>query len=46
VLLGNSIAYTVNWNSDARFSDYASKPVRLKVELRDADLFALQFVER
>ena len=45
-LLGNSVAYTVNWNSDAKLADYAGKPVRLKVELKDADLFAIQSVEK
>ena len=45
-LLGNSVAHTVNWNSDAQLANYAGKPVRLKVELKDADLFAIQFVEK
>ena len=45
-LLGNSVAYTVHWNSDARLADYAGRPVRLKVELKDADLFAIRFVEK
>ena len=45
-LMGNSVAYTVNWNSDAKLASYTGKPVRLKVELKDADLFAIQFVEK
>jgi hypothetical protein len=45
-LFGNSVAYTVRWNSNALLADYAGKPVRLKVELRDADLFTIQFVKK
>jgi hypothetical protein len=46
LLFGNSIDYTVNWNSDNKLASYAGKPVRLKVELKDADLFAIQFVKK
>jgi len=45
-LFGNSIAYPVHWNSDAQLANCAGKPVRLKAELKDADLFAIQFVNR
>ena len=43
LLLGNSVAYTVRWNSDADLADYAGKPVRLRFVLADADLFAFRF---
>jgi hypothetical protein len=43
-LFGNSVAYTVKWKSGANLADHAGKPVRLKAELKDADLFAIQFV--
>lgn len=44
-ILGNSVAYTVNWHGGAGVAGYAGKPVRIKFELKDADLFAIQFVE-
>jgi hypothetical protein len=44
-LFGNNPAHPVKWNSDAKLAQYAGRPVRLKVQLRDADLFALQFVQ-
>ena len=45
-LFGNSVAYVVNWNGNAKIGNYAGKPVRLKIELKDADLFAIQFFEK
>lgn len=45
-LIGNEIDRTVRWNkevSDA--SPLAGKPVRLKISLSDADVFAFQFTD-
>lgn len=42
-LFGNSVAHTVNWNSDAKLADYVGKPVRLRFVLKDADLYAFRF---
>jgi hypothetical protein len=42
-LFGNSTAKTVHWNGDAELSNYAGKPVRIRFELKDADLYAFRF---
>ena len=42
-IVGDSIATNVKWNSDTIFTALAGKPVRLLVELKDADLYSLQF---
>jgi hypothetical protein len=34
----------VTWRSDRRLADLSGRPVRLKVELVDAKLFAFQFL--
>lgn len=44
-LFGNNLSQRVTWNSDAKLRDYAGKAVRLKIELKDADLFAIRFVD-
>jgi len=43
VITGDSIERTVAWNSRADLRKLAGQVVRLKFELRDADLFALRF---
>ena len=43
ILFGDSIAEAVTWSGDPNLSALAGKPVRLKFELRDADLYAFQF---
>ena len=42
-LFGNSVDYPVKWKGEAKLSDLAGKPVRLRFVLKDADLYAFQF---
>ncbi|MCA9093714.1 MAG: hypothetical protein KDA68_09525, partial [Planctomycetaceae bacterium] len=44
-LFGNSVSQPVKWNGDAQLGEYAGEAVRLKIELKDADLFAIRFVD-
>ncbi len=41
----DDLARTVAWKSGADISDLAGKPVRLRFQMKDADLFALEFVK-
>jgi hypothetical protein len=43
-LIGNEITRTVHWTSASDLSKLAGRSVRLRCVLRDADLFALQFL--
>lgn len=42
-LFGDSIAADYRWNSSAKLEEWAGRPVRLRIRLRDADLYSLQF---
>ena len=42
-LFGNEIAHTVSWRESADVSALAGKPVRLRVRLKDADLYSFRF---
>jgi hypothetical protein len=42
-ILGDDIARVVTWKGGADVSRLAGQPVRLRFQLRDADLFSLQF---
>lgn len=42
-LFGNEIETIVTWNNRSDLSHLAGKPVRLRVRLRDADLYSLRF---
>lgn len=44
-IIGNEIERTVRWTGQADLEALAGQPVCLRIMLRDADLFALQFVE-
>ena len=44
-LFGNGIAHTVSWRGCSDLSALAGKPVRLRVRMKDADLFAMQFAD-
>ena len=44
-MYGDSIDRTIGWKSGNDVSQLAGKPVRLRFVLRDADLYAFQFVE-
>jgi hypothetical protein len=43
-VFGDTIGGVVSWNGDAGLSAHAGKPVRLRVRLRDASLYAFRFV--
>ena len=45
-LFGNSVQRPVTWKQGADVSAIAGKPVRLRFELKDADLFSLRFDTR
>ncbi len=42
-LVGDEIARIVRWQGGARLGAWAGKPVRLRVALKDADLYAIKF---
>lgn len=44
-LFGNEIEHVVTWKGKSDVSALAGKPVRLRVKLRDADLYSLRFAE-
>lgn len=43
-LLGNRLAWPVKWKSGGDVSKVAGQPVRLRFVMKDADIFAIQFV--
>jgi len=42
---GDEISKTVRWSSKRRLSRIAGKPVVLTFELKNADLYSLQFAD-
>ncbi len=42
-IFGDSLDRKVSWKSNVDVSSFQGKPVRMRIELRDADLFAFQF---
>jgi hypothetical protein len=40
---GDEIAHRVSWQAGSDLSAWSGKPVRLRIELKDADLFSLRF---
>ena len=44
-VIGNEIEREVSWDSDADLSSLAGKQVRLRMMMKDVDLFALRFAE-
>jgi len=42
-IIGNEIRRVVSWNGNADLSALAGHPVRLRIHLRDADLYSLKF---
>jgi hypothetical protein len=42
-VIGNEIERVVSWKSGTDLSELAGKPVRLRVVMKDADLYALRF---
>ena len=43
-LIGNELDRTVEWNKSPKLTPHSGKTVRLRCVLKDADLFAIQFV--
>ncbi len=43
-LFGDSLSRPVTWKNGGKLSQLAGKPIRLRFVLRDADLYAMQFV--
>ena len=41
--IGNEIERTVSWNSGHDLADLAGKPIRLRIAMKDADLYSLRF---
>ncbi len=44
--IGNEIERTVSWSTGSDVSALAGRPIKLRFVMRDADLFAIRFVER
>jgi hypothetical protein len=44
-LFGDSVDRPVGWKDGSNVSQLSGKPIRLRFELRDADLYAMQFGE-
>lgn len=43
IISGNDIKRIVNWKGNGNLAELASKPVRLRIFMRDADLYSLRF---
>ena len=43
---GDKIRHTVRWKTGDDVSQFAGKPVRLRIELKDADLYSIQFTTK
>jgi hypothetical protein len=44
-LYGDEIAHTVSWQGGSDVSALAGRPVRLRIRLKDADMYSFQFVD-
>ena len=42
-IYGNEVERAVTWKGDGDLSRLAGQPVRLRIRLKDADLYALRF---
>jgi len=42
-LIGNEIMRIVSWNGNENVKSLASKPVRLRIYMKDANLYSLRF---
>jgi hypothetical protein len=45
-LTEDKISWTVSWSDGQDVAPWSGKPVRLRIEFRDADIFGFQFVNR
>ena len=44
-IYGDALERTVEWNSNSDLSKLAGKPVRMRIVLKDADLYSFKFIE-
>jgi hypothetical protein len=42
-IIGDQIDHMVSWKSGSDIGKFSGQPVRLRFELKDADLYSLQF---
>ncbi|MGA1196421.1 MAG: hypothetical protein ACO36I_07970 [Candidatus Latescibacterota bacterium] len=42
-IYGDAIARTITWQNNSDLSQHAGQPIRLRIQMKDADLFAIQF---
>jgi len=42
-IIGNEIKRVVSWNGNENIGKLSSKPIRLRINMKDADLYALKF---
>ncbi len=45
-LRDDKVAWPVTWGDGHSIAEWSNRPVRLRIELRDADLFGFQFLDR
>lgn len=45
LIYGNELNRVVSWRGNSNLSRFEGKMIRLKFEMKDADLFALQFAQ-
>jgi hypothetical protein len=43
-IYGDSLRHVVKWKGGADVNDLAGEPIRLRIELKDADVFSFQFI--
>jgi hypothetical protein len=43
LLIGNELARTVSWTGGSDLSKLVSRPIRLRIHMKDADLFSMRF---
>ena len=46
VIVGDEVSRIVEWKKGPNTSDLAGKPVRMRVKMRDADLYSFRFQSR
>ena len=44
-IIGNEISYTVPWKNESGIHNWKGKPVRLKIKMKDADLYSIRFTD-
>ena len=44
-MYGDSVEQVVNWKDGSDIGRYAGQPMRLRIELRDADIFSFHFAK-